>query len=183
MSSSRLAPVHEMKCTLSRRIISASESPTSAVLMAPASVTSIWPPPSRWRVHPSAASTSAAALKCRKWCFTNCETGPSSVDMACGALVGVGGEKGNRRTSRLAGRAPNALCRGIPHGGLPRPPSEFPRSARLSRWAERPTLLLVGTSTPYYLTRSHDDAPGDDARDLRPRRCYQDDCQPPRLSE
>ena len=38
MSSSRLAPVQEMTCTLSWRIISASERPSSAVLIAPASV-------------------------------------------------------------------------------------------------------------------------------------------------
>ena len=42
------APVQVMAWTLSRRIISASESPSSAVLIAPARVTIMRPPPSRW---------------------------------------------------------------------------------------------------------------------------------------
>ena len=36
--------MQQIAWTLSRRIISASDRPSSAVLMAPASVTSIWPP-------------------------------------------------------------------------------------------------------------------------------------------
>ncbi len=36
--------MQQMACTLPWRIISASDRPSSAVLMAPASVTSIWPP-------------------------------------------------------------------------------------------------------------------------------------------
>ena len=46
MSSSRFAPVQEIAWTLPRRIISASDTPSSAVLMAPASVTNIAPPAS-----------------------------------------------------------------------------------------------------------------------------------------
>ena len=65
MSSSRFAPVHVIMCTLSCRIISASEMPNSAVLIAPASVTIILPPWSRWRMYASAASINAAALKWR----------------------------------------------------------------------------------------------------------------------
>ena len=42
MSSSRFAPVQQIACTLSRRIISASDSPSSAVLIAPASVMNIF---------------------------------------------------------------------------------------------------------------------------------------------
>ena len=44
MSSSRFAPVQQIAWTLPRRIISASDMPSSAVLIAPASVTSILPP-------------------------------------------------------------------------------------------------------------------------------------------
>ena len=43
MSSSRFAPVQQIACTLSWRIISASDTPSSAVLIAPAKVTSITP--------------------------------------------------------------------------------------------------------------------------------------------
>src|SRR5947208_258155 len=67
MSSSKFAPVQVMACTLSRRIISASETPSSAVLIAPASVIIIFPPRSRCATYASAASFKAAALKCRKW--------------------------------------------------------------------------------------------------------------------
>jgi hypothetical protein len=51
---SRLAPVQLMAWTFPCRIISASETPSSAVLMAPASETSIAPPPSTRRTYPSA---------------------------------------------------------------------------------------------------------------------------------
>jgi hypothetical protein len=64
-SSSRLAPVETMAWTLSRRIISASVRPSSAVLIAPARVTSILFPRRSWSIQPSAASTTTAALKCR----------------------------------------------------------------------------------------------------------------------
>ena len=57
--------VQQMPWTLPCRIISASDTPSSAVLIAPASVTNITPPRSRWRVHASAASLTVAALKCR----------------------------------------------------------------------------------------------------------------------
>ena len=46
-------------------VSSATEIPSSAVLIAPASVRNIFPPPSKWRTHASAASTHTAALKCR----------------------------------------------------------------------------------------------------------------------
>jgi hypothetical protein len=47
MSSSRFAPVQVIACTLFCRIISASEIPSSAVLIAPATVIIILPPFSR----------------------------------------------------------------------------------------------------------------------------------------
>ena len=65
-SSSRLAPVHDIMCTLSWRIISAREIPSSAVLMAPAREINIFFPEARWASYPFAASTNAAALKCKK---------------------------------------------------------------------------------------------------------------------
>jgi hypothetical protein len=65
MSSSRFAPVHVMACTLSCRIISASESPSSAVLIAPASVTIILPPLVEVRDVAVGRVDQGAALKCR----------------------------------------------------------------------------------------------------------------------
>ena len=65
ISSSDDAPVQVMICTLSRRIISASEMPSSAVLIAPPSVIIILPPASIWASYPFAASIRAAALKWR----------------------------------------------------------------------------------------------------------------------
>jgi len=62
--------VHVIACTLPCRIISASERPISAVDMAPAMVRNILPPPFRRPSQASAASTTVAALKWRKWCFT-----------------------------------------------------------------------------------------------------------------
>src|SRR3990170_7485928 len=50
--------------------------PSSAVLIAPANVTIILPPWARWASYPLAASTNAAALKCRKCFCINCEIGP-----------------------------------------------------------------------------------------------------------
>jgi hypothetical protein len=43
--------VQQIAWTLSCRIISASDRPSSAVLIAPARVTSILPPASRWAIH------------------------------------------------------------------------------------------------------------------------------------
>src|ERR1044071_768946 len=56
-----------MACTLFCRIISARETPSSAVLIAPARVIIIFPPRSRCAMYASAASFNTAALKCRKW--------------------------------------------------------------------------------------------------------------------
>jgi len=60
-----------MAWTFPCRIISASDSPSSAVDIAPAIVRNILPPPARSAFHASAASTRVAELKCRKWCFRN----------------------------------------------------------------------------------------------------------------
>jgi hypothetical protein len=62
-SSSKLAPVHEIICTLSCRIISARLKPNSAVDIAPASVIIILPPAAMCCTYPSDASISAAELK------------------------------------------------------------------------------------------------------------------------
>src|SRR5690625_6795694 len=86
MSSSRLAPVQLIAWTLSSRIICARESPSSAVLIAPASVTSIAPPESRWALYASDASTRLAALKWREWCRRYSLTGPDfrvTVSLIC----------------------------------------------------------------------------------------------------
>src|SRR6266849_1482485 len=69
-----------MAWIVSRRISSASTMPSSAVLMAPPIVSIILPPPARCRDQPSAASTTTAALKCRKCVlmkFLTVLTGPA----------------------------------------------------------------------------------------------------------
>src|SRR5690625_4308452 len=114
MSASRLAPVQLIAWTLSSRIICARESPSSAVLIAPASVTSIAPPESRWALYASDASTRLAALKWRKWCRRYSLTGPdfrvtvslicllrSSVVIIAWSVAGVGPSPGNRQVLPL----------------------------------------------------------------------------------
>lgn len=69
--------MEEMPWALPRRIISARETPGSAVLMAPAMVRNLFPPESRSSRQPAATSTTVAALKCRNWRSTNRMTGPA----------------------------------------------------------------------------------------------------------
>ena len=63
MSSSRFAPVQVIAWTLSWRIIRARLRPIPAVLIAPESVTIIFPPASRWSTYPCAAATVSRLLK------------------------------------------------------------------------------------------------------------------------